>query len=266
MSFGSGELARAKHLAIEGGYLRPTVFWPDAGFTMNVLKLAGWHLDMKGLLIPEDMFGLVDAYVKAGGGAESVGAKLPLLAWLVYMQGFPSKQLLKAVANHLLYGGSDLGLRELFADEWCQQILLDNLPVLPDRVEMDRMPSVEIIVVQHAALETSPFVGACIRQRVDEGSLTAQRLMNAGNLFELLRVFEFENPDVRAIGRPAVAQKLIGDTLLLLLAEWGWTIANEEDFDAKTGVIRTIDNGGSVNRKFAKQIFRAIGGLERRDD
>lgn len=229
----------------------------DQGQTIQTLIGLGWP---KGVAtygtcgIPDEAFPLVQAYLGAGTEEEAISSKMPLLIWLVFMQHVTSLQLLDAISRTVSGAGA---MRAMFADGWCRDILLQYLPEMSARKENAVPPPEEIILLSRAeGIEAHQFVIACLHGMIMNHAINADTFKDGyGTLSDLLMRWEGGDKKI-TLSRGSHVQslstidQLVRDTLFQLTQCWG----------------KDLKEGGVVNRKLAKQLFRAMGGLVRRDD
>lgn len=237
----------------------------------------GWR--PTGLLIPEEAFPIVESYINAGTGPDSISTKMPFLVWLVFMEYVTALELIRAIGESIV--SSSKSLPWLFANDWCRQILLERLPALPTSTEAERTVSDDYLMIlgdtgKVIGVEGGPFVMNCLRGQIENISLTADIMTNYSTLTGLLQAaqnawprsrlsFDGPPPTYGSRSQTPGPDQLMRDTLKQLADCWGRVFPNEEEL-GQGGQIVKIDNGGAVNRKLARRLFMAMGGLSRSDE
>ncbi len=230
----------------------------DGGQTIATLGGMGWAKSpvYGSVIVPDDAHSFVQSYLEAGTGPEAISSKMPLLIWLVFMQYVGSKTMQDAISRTASGSGA---MKAMFADDWCREILLKYMPEMSERREADSVPDDQIMLLPNGkGIEAHGFVIMCLHSMITNHAINADTFQGGyGSLSDLLirwgGVTHDKFTDLAKVvsrGTGGSIDQLVRDTLFQIVSHWG----------------KQTKEGGTINRRFAKQMFRAMGGLVRRDD
>ena len=225
MTVDTPRLANAKDLRLEmGGVTANTKLMPilvpvtfvDNSQTVATLCGMGWPKSYVygSVGVPDDAHSFVQAYLEAGTGPDAISTKMPLLIWLVFVQYCTSLELLRAISATVVGSG---GMRAMFADDWCREILLQYMPELGPKREAAKLPDERIaLLLKGEGIEAVEFVIASLHSMIMQRRINAETFQHGyGSLSDLLMRWGMTSD--RAGASP---DALIRDTLFQLTSNW----------------------------------------------